>query len=99
MDEDIKKSGIRDIMSSMSEKKAMEVFDKNQKSIYYKLTSLESYKKYAVKRGDTRAIHATLKESKPMLEIDQRELDTDEFLLNTPSFTVDLKTGECIDHI
>ena len=98
MDEDIKKSGIRDIMSSMSEKKAMEVFDKSQKSIYYKLTSLEAYKKYAVKRGDTRAIHATLKESKPMLEIDQRELDTDEFLLNTPSFTVDLKTGECRDH-
>ena len=44
---------------------------------YTHLISLEAYKKYAVKRGDTRAIHATLKESKPMLEIDQRELDVD----------------------
>jgi putative DNA primase/helicase len=98
MQEQIKKSGVREIISSMSEKKALSVFDDNQKSIYFKLVSLENYKKYAIKRGDTRAIHATLKESKPMLEIDQRELDTDEFLLNTPSFTVDLRTGEHRDH-
>lgn len=98
LDDGIRKAGIREIMASMSEKKALGVFDDNQKSLYYKLVSLESYKKYAIKRGDTRAIHATLKEAKPMLEIDQRDLDTDEFLLNTPSFTVDLRTGKHRDH-
>ncbi|WP_103981713.1 phage/plasmid primase, P4 family [Helcococcus massiliensis] len=98
MEEEIKNSGIREILSSMSEKKAMEIFNQQQKILYYKLTELQAYKKYAVKRGDTRAIHATLKESKPMLEIDQRKLDTNEFLLNTPSFTVDLKTGEKREH-
>ena len=98
IEEDVKKSGVREIMASMSEKKALSAFNDNQKSLYYKLMSLEAYKKYAIKRGDTRAIHATLKESKPMLEIDQRELDTDEFLLNTPSSTVDLKTGESRAH-
>lgn len=98
MEDDIEKSGIREILASMSEKKALAVFNEEQKSLYYKLISLQGYKKYAVKRGDTRAIHAALKESKPMLEIDHRELDTDEFLLNTPSFTVNLKTGECREH-
>lgn len=98
MGNQIKQSGVREIMSSMSEKKALSVFDDNQKSIYFKLVSLENYKKYTIKRGDTRAIHATLKESKPMLEIDQRNLDTDEFLLNTPSYTVDLRTGDHRDH-
>lgn len=82
----------------MSEKKAMEIFNQQQKILFHKLTELQAYKKYAVKRGDTRAIHATLKESKPMLEIDQRKLDTNEFLLNTPSFTVDLKTREKREH-
>lgn len=98
IEDEVKKSGVKEIMSSMSEKKAMDLFDENQKSIYYKLTDLETYKKYVVRRGDTRAIHATLKESKPMLEIDQSELDTNEFLLNTPSYTVNLKTGEFLEH-
>lgn len=97
--DDLKKSNVKEILSSMSEKKALSVFDDKQKFLYYKLIALESYKNYAVKRGDTRAIHATLKESKPMLEINQSELDKDEFLLNTPSFTVDLKTGEYREHI
>lgn len=98
MESDINKSGIRKILASMSSKKAVDIFNGDQEVLYKKMMSLETYKKYVVKRGDTRAIHATLKEAKPMLEIDQVELDADEFLLNTPSFTVNLKTGELRGH-
>lgn len=99
IDQEVNSSGIKDIISSMSEKKALGVFSEEQKSLYYKMMSLKEYKNYAIKRGDTRAIHATLKEARPMLEIDQRDLDKDEFLLNTPSYTMDLKTGEHRSHI
>ena len=36
-----------------------------------------------------------------MVEIDQRNLDADEFLLNTPSATYDLRTGisSAHDHV
>lgn len=36
---------------------------------------------------------ATLKEARPMLEVEQRNLDADEFLLNTPTLTFDLRQG------
>ena len=98
LEDEISSSGIRDALTTMSEKKAISTFDEKQANLFYRLKALQTYKNYAVKRGDTRAIHATLKEAKPMLEIDQRMLDTNEYLLNTPSFTVDLKTGEHKSH-
>ena len=46
-------------------------------------------------------IAATLKEARPMLEVEQRNLDSDEFMLNTPTLTYDLRQGlkfsiECV---
>ena len=49
--------------------------------------------KYAIKRRDSKSIAATLKEARPMLEVEQRNLDSDEFLLNTSSLTYDLRQG------
>ncbi|MGL4623438.1 MAG: hypothetical protein ACRDCN_13925 [Tannerellaceae bacterium] len=51
------------------------------------------YKKFAIKRKDSKYITATLKEAIPMLEIEQNIVYADEFLLNTPSFTYDLRRG------
>lgn len=52
-----------------------------------------AYKKYAIKRRDTKNIAAALKEARPMLEVEQRNLDSDEFMLNTSTLTYDLRNG------
>ena len=46
---------------------------------------------HTIKRRDTKNIAATLKEARPMLEVEQRNLDADEFMLNTPTLTYDLR--------
>lgn len=95
---EMKENGASNLLESLTPKKALSMFNKNQANSYRKYKLAEDYKKYAVKRGDSRSIHATTKEAMPMLEIKQEELDQDEFLLNTPSFTIDLKTGKKMDH-
>lgn len=96
--EEMRKNGALELLDSLTTKKAISLFSKEQAHSYSQYLQAESYKKYAIKRGDTRAIHATTKEAMPMLEIEQKELDQDVFLLNTPSYTVDLRTGEKLEH-
>ena len=96
--DEMKKNGALGLLDSLTTKKAVSLFNKEQTHSYNQYLMAENYKKYAVKRGDTRAIHATTKEAMPMLEIKQEELDQDGFLLNTPSYTIDLKTGEKMEH-
>ncbi len=52
-----------------------------------------AYRKYAIKRRDSKYIYASLKEVSPMVEIKQDRLDSNEFLLNTPKATYDLRYG------
>lgn len=51
-----------------------------------------------MKRRDDKYLSSALKVTRPMLEIEQRILDVNEFLLNTPSATYDLRTGATQDH-
>ncbi len=96
--EEMRKNGALGLLDSLTTKKAISLFNKEQSHSYSQYLMAENYKKYAIKRGDTRTIHATTKEAMPMLEIEQKELDQDEFLLNTPSCTIDLRTGEKLEH-
>ena len=82
-----------EIIVSVGAKKALQMFNKEQTRTYEMYENAMNYKKYAVKRRDTKCISATLKEARPMLEVEQRNLDADEFLLNTPSCTYDLRHG------
>lgn len=92
MDKLVKNGGM-EILVSVGAKKALQMFNKEQAHTYEMYEDALNYKKYAVKRRDTKYISATLKEARPMLEVEQRNLDTDEFLLNTPSRTYDLRHG------
>ncbi|NLY36663.1 MAG: DNA primase, partial [Tissierellia bacterium] len=96
--EEMRENGALELLDSLTTKKAISLFNKEQSHSYSRYLMAENYKKYAIKRGDTRAIHATTKEAMPMLEIEQKELDQDEFLLNTPSCTIDLRTSEKLEH-
>lgn len=92
MDELVKNGGM-EILVSVGPKKAVQMFNKQQTHAYEMYEDAVAYKKYAIKRRDTKNIAATLKEARPMLEVEQRNLDADEFMLNTPTLTYDLRQG------
>ena len=95
MDELVKNGGM-EILVSVGPKKAVQMFNKQQAHAYEMYEDASVYKKYAIKRRDTKNIAATLKEAPPILEggkVEQRNLDADEFMLNTPTLTYDLRQG------
>ena len=87
------KNGAMALLATLGPKKAAESFNKEQARSYERYTQAVEYKKYVIKRRDTKNITATLKEARPMLEISQQLLDADEFFLNTPEATYDLRKG------
>ena len=86
------------MLAAMGAKKAMAAFNEAQRRSFEKYERAETYRKYAIKRRDTKYISAALKEARPMIQIEQRVLDADEFLLNLPSGTCDLRTGTVREH-
>lgn len=80
-----------ELLASMGPKKASMAFNAQQARSFQKYENATTYRNYAIKRRDSKYITAALKEARPMVEIDQRDLDADEFLLNTPSATYDLR--------
>lgn len=86
------------MLAAMGTKKAMAAFNEAQRRSFEKYERAETYRKYAIKRRDTKYISAALKEARPMIQIEQRVLDADEFLLNLPSGTCDLRTGAVREH-
>lgn len=71
-----------------------------------KYQSALAYKAFVMKRRDMKYVISALQAAKPMLEIKVSDLDKDEFLLNTPGVTFDLRKGiaggrapEAEDHI
>ena len=86
------------MLAAMGAKKATAAFSEAQRRSFEKYERAETYRKYAIKRRDTKYISAALKEARPMIQIEQRVLDADEFLLNLPSGTCDLRTGAVREH-
>lgn len=91
--EEMMKNGAWELLISMSPTKAEALFNKEQARSYNKYKDAVAYRNYAVKRRDSKYISAALKETRPMVEINQNTLDKNEFLLNTPSFTYDFRNG------
>lgn len=95
---EMSENGAWAMLAAMGAKKAMAAFNEAQRRSFEKYERAEAYRKYAIKRRDTKYISAALKESRPMIQIEQRVLDADEFLLNLPSGTCDLRTGAVREH-
>lgn len=91
--DEMMKNGAWELLASMGPKKAAMAFSSEQARSFQKYENATTYRNYAIKRRDSKYITAALKEADPMVEIDQRQLDADEFLLNTPSATYDLRIG------
>lgn len=90
---EMNKNGASQLLLTSSVKKAESSFNDGQRNSYRKFQLAEAYKKYVIKRRDSRYISSALKEARPMMIIDPKDLDHDAFLLNTPSFTYDLREG------
>lgn len=91
--DEMMKNGAWELLASMGPKKAAMAFSSEQARSFQKYENATTYRNYAIKRRDSKYITAALKEAHPMVEIDQRQLGADEFLLNTPSATYDLRIG------
>ncbi len=86
-------NGAWELLASMGPKRAASAFSPRQARSYRKYETANAYRNFVIKRRDSKYISSALKEARPMLEIDQKQLDADEFLLNTPSGTYDLRLG------
>lgn len=91
--DEMMKNGAWELLASMGPKKAAAVFNPEQARSFQKYENATTYRNFAIKRRDSKYISAAMKEAHPMVEIDQKALDADEYLLNTPSATYDLRVG------
>ena len=82
-----------DVIAGLSSKKIEATLDEEQMDLFKEYREAITYKDYAIHRRESKCITATLKEIRPMVEIDTRSLNADAFLLNTPIATFDLRKG------
>lgn len=69
------------------------IIEVGQQKAYAEYLSAETYRTFVMKRRDIRYILSALQALKPMILLPIQSLDADEFLLNTPSATYDLRKG------
>ncbi|WP_436802023.1 phage/plasmid primase, P4 family [Streptococcus dysgalactiae] len=96
--QEMTKNGAFGILATVGPKKAISMFNKVQKHSFEMYEAAQAYKKYAIKRRDDKYLSSALKVARPKLEIEQRMLDVNEFLLNTPNATYDLRNGKAKEH-
>ncbi len=86
-------TGAAEIMAKNPKKKATAVLNDEQLDAYVLYTAAVSYRSFALQRRESKYITATLREARPVLEIDPALLDKDWNLLCTPAATYDLRRG------
>ena len=89
----LRANGGQSILDGTSHSRAVSLMNDDQLKAYEDLLAATAYQKYVIRRRDSKNITATLKESRPMLEISPHDLDADCFLLCTPNATYDLRKG------
>lgn len=88
-------SGGKALEKSINEKSEAEAAPRKAFAEY--MTALV-YKSFVMKRRDMKYITSALQAAKPMLLRDIKDFDSQEFLLNTPAATYDLRTGTSAEH-
>lgn len=81
-----------DNLSVMKSIKAKDLDSENRK-VFDRFQAGLAYEKFTLKMRGSWNVSATLTEARPMVEIDYRNLDANEFLINTPGYTFDLRKG------
>ncbi|HZJ91332.1 MAG TPA: phage/plasmid primase, P4 family [Oscillospiraceae bacterium] len=94
--QEMQKNGVANVLFTLGANKAQNSFDSKQMQSFRKFQAAEAYRKYIIKRRDSRNIASGLKEVRPMVLLDPKILDANAFLLNTPSATYDLRKGSAV---
>ena len=89
----LKACGAQEIMDNNSKAKAESLMSEEQMEAYRAFLAAKAYQSYVIQRRASKNITATLKESRPMLEITPQDLDANPYLLCTPDATFDLRLG------
>ena len=79
-------------------KELQKSIDENSEKAFVEYAAAVAYKAFVMKRRDMKYIISALQAAKPMLLWDIKDFDSQEFLLNTPAATYDLRTGESTEH-
>lgn len=92
--ENIVQATARDILCyAMQTLRCCSIVMHEQLEAYQAFLSAKAYQSYVIQRRASKNITATLKESRPMLEITPQDLDANPYLLCTPDATYDLRLG------
>ncbi|MEW6905509.1 phage/plasmid primase, P4 family [Trueperella pyogenes] len=91
--ERMQETGATALIAAMSKQKAQGMFTPPQRQAFLAFEEAETYYKYVLKRRESKAITACLKEARPMLLIDPSQLDNQPQLINTPAGTINLAEG------
>lgn len=91
--EELVQTGLSDAIVVKGGKTLEKLIDEGQRELHVKYVMAEAYKSFVMKRRDMRYVLSALQALKPMVHMKISELDRDEFLLNTPSATYDLRHG------
>lgn len=86
-------NGASNIVSSAPKTKVEGLMSEKQLDSYHRYLDAKAYQNFSIKRRESKNITATLKESRPLIEISLSELDSNPFLLCTPNATFDLRKG------
>ncbi|MGN1027894.1 MAG: phage/plasmid primase, P4 family [Faecousia sp.] len=87
----------KDIIAAGGKTLEKAIDDRSEKAFAEYCAAL-AYKSFVMKRRDMKYVTSALQAAKPMLLRHIQDFDTQEFLLNTPSATYDLRLGMCGGH-
>ena len=86
-------TGIGQELISAGGKALEKAIDNNSEKAFAAYCFALTYKSFVMKHRDMKYVTAALQAAKPMLLRNIQEFDTEEFLLNTPTATYDLRLG------
>lgn len=81
------------IKSGATKQKLLGMLTPAQMAIFREFEDAETYRKYAIKRRESKSITACLKEARPVMQTTPAALDANPYLFNTPTSTYDLRAG------
>ena len=90
---EIKNSGTQNIIDNAKKSCTSNLLNSSQELLINKLQQAEEYRKFIMQRRDVKFIKSALSTVKPMISVKPDELDSNEFDLNTPAGTYDLRLG------
>ena len=92
---------LREVEAALKQCKALakqSLTDQQKEDLKQTTKRMEAYRSHVAQCRSTGGITGALRELRPMQLIELDDLDADPFLLNTPTGTVDLRTGKMLPH-